>query len=687
MKLPSLAFNREELSHFGEALGKEWLITNGLGGYASSTVLGVNTRKYHGLLVAALNPPGERTVCLSKLDEDVFIGGDLFRLGSNEFADSIYPQGHTLLTGFSVAPFPTFTYQAGEVEVSKTFFMSKGKNAVSVIYKVKNQASIEGKLRVYPMMTCRHFHNTVDRAENPLQFTQKSSRQQSEIAFQNPAATIVCYATEGEFHEEINWVDGLFYRTEAARGESSRDDCFQPGYFELSLSAMSEKVYAITASADFDGQAARETLASIGNTIKEVNFSFFSEQLRLRNLLYGFYGLQPDVPVTDWLSWVLLASDSFVAANAEGKKAVLAGYHWFEPWGRDTFVSLPGLLLVTGRFNAARDILQTFNRYCKYGLIPNFIADKSGELSYNTVDGTLWYINAVLQYLKYTSDFEFVKAELWDSLKTIISSHEKGTAFGIRLDGDGLLMHWGRLTWMDAEANGKAVTPRAGKAVEIQALWYNALCTMQLLAERFGEKTLAESYASMAFKARASFGDMFWNPKLGCLFDVLEQTGADASLRPNQVLAVSLEYPILSSDRWQSLVNVVEREHVTPYGLRTLSPSDPKFLGKCVGDRISRDRAYHNGTIWPWLIGPYISAYLKTQSYNESARESLLQELVVPFFSIGIRQAGLGTISEICDSDPPNMTRGCIAQAWSVAEPLRAYVEDVLMVKPRFEPP
>ena len=685
MKLPALAFNSEELSRFDEALAKEWLITNGLGGYASSTVLGVNTRKYHGLLVAALNPPGERTICLSKLDEDVFVGNDLFRLGANEFADSIYPKGYTLLTGFSAEPFPTFTYNVGTVEVTKTLFMPKNKNAISSIYKASNLSSSECKLRVYPMLTCRHFHTTLDRAENPLQFTQKSSRQQSEITFQNPAATIVCHATEGEFHEEINWVDGLFYRAEAERGESSRDDCFQPGYFEFDLSAMNKNVFAVTSSADFKRQTAWEALNSVGNTINEVNASFGAEQLQRRNLLYGFYGLQPDVPLTDWLSWILLAGDSFVVANVAGKKAVVAGYHWFEPWGRDTFVSLPGLLLVTGRFNAAQDILQTFNQYCKDGLIPNFIADKSGEPVYNTVDGTLWYINAVLQYLKYTGDYEFVHAELWNNLQAIISGHEKGTTFGIRLDGDGLLSHGGRLTWMDAQVNGEAVTPRAGKAVEIQALWYNALCTMRLLAERFGEKALAESYASMANKARASFDAKFWNLKSGCLFDVLEAS-KDASLRPNQVFAISLDYPILDRARWQNVVDVVERELVTPFGLRTLSPSDPKFIGKCIGDRASRDRAYHNGTIWPWLLGPYISAYLKTQNHDRNARANLLQKLVEPFFSVGISQAGLGTISEIYDADSPNKPGGCISQAWSIAEPVRAYVEDVLLVKPHLTP-
>jgi predicted glycogen debranching enzyme len=684
MKLPATAFDQEALSHFSEAIEKEWLITNGLGGYASSTVLGINTRKYHGLLVAALHPPGDRTVCLSKLDEDVFVGNDVYRLGANEFANSVYPQGYTLLNAFSVAPFPTYTYRAGNIGLNKTVFTLKNENAVSVIYKVSNRDGSEAKLRVYPMLTCRHFHTVVDRRINPLEFTQESRGKESETAFQHPTATIICSITEGEYHEKINWVDGLFYRAEAARGEASSDDCFQPGYFELSLPAEEEKEFAVNAAVDLDSQTAREVLDSVGRTIDEVNLSFSRELARQGSLLEDFYGLHPEVSISDWLNWILLAADSFVVNDAAGKKAVIAGYHWFESWGRDTFISLPGLLLVTGRFSEARDILQTYNQYCRNGLIPNFVADKSGEPAYNTVDGTLWYVNAVLQYLKYTGDNAFVQEKLWDNLQAIIDLHERGTSFGIRLDDEGLLMHGSRLTWMDAEVNGKAVTPRARKAVEIQALWYNALRTMQLLADKFGLKTLAEKYAAIANKTRRSFNAKFWNPKESCLFDVLTPDGADASVRPNQVFAASLDFPILGKVRCRRVVDVVNRELVTPYGLRTLSPSDPKFVGKCVGDRVSRDKAYHNGTVWPWLLGPFITAYLKTRGHEKRSRDLVLQKLVLPFFTVGIRQAGLGTLGEIHDSDPPNAPRGCIAQAWSVAEPLRAYVEDVLLVKPRF---
>ena len=684
MKLPDIVFNQEELSRFNEALGKEWLITNGLGGYASSTILGVNTRKYHGLLVAALHPPGDRTVCLSKLDEDVWVGKDFYQLGANEFNDAIYPQGNKLLQSFTIAPFPIFTYALGSTYLQKTVFMPKNKNVVAILYKISNKNDSKADILIYPLLTCRHFHITVDQQRNPLHFSQKSSGSEFEVAFQNPKATFLCRITNGIFNEKINWVQHLFYRAEAARGEANIDDCFQPGCFEVQVPAGEEKEFAVTLAVNYDSQTAKDLLDSIGCPIDQVKASFNQELTQQSNVLQGFYGLHPQVPLTDWLNWVLLAANSFMVNDAAGNKAIVAGYHWFETWGRDTFISLPGLLLVTDRFNSAKDVLQNFMVYLRDGLIPNYVSDSTGESAYNTVDATLWYIKAVHDYLKYTGDYPFVRSKLWGKLQTIISSHEHGTSFNIRLDSDGLLKHGEKLTWMDAQVNGVAVTPRAGKAVEVQALWYNALRSMQSLAVNFADFATAQKYGEMADRARTSFNQKFWNPTLGCLFDVLVPGGVDASVRPNQLFAISLDYPILHADKWRPVVDVVNREHVTSYGLRTLSPSDPKFIGKYLGDRTSRDRSYHNGTIWPWLLGPFISAYSKTMGNDERIRESVLQELLLPFFTNSIRQAGLGTISEICDADQPNLPNGCIAQAWSVAEPLRAYVEDVLLIKPRF---
>jgi predicted glycogen debranching enzyme len=681
--LPSITFGKGAFSRFNEIIEKEWLVTNGLGGYASSTVPGINTRKYHGLLVVALNPPGDRTVCLSKLDEDLFVENEVYRLGSNEFENRIYPEGYKLINQFSIHPFPVYKYDLGKVEVSKTVFLPKNKNSVALIYKLKNTNNFDSKVRLYPLLTCRYFHTVVDRLKAPLYFAIESNGTQVQTTFQRPQATILCRCTEGEFKETVNLVDRLHYHEEALRGEANLDDCFQPGYFELQVPSNSTKEFAVSCAVSQESQEAQDILDSVGKTISDIKASFNQELNQKNKLLTNFYHDHPQVPMSDWLNWIFLAADSFIVKSISGRKAVIAGYHWFEPWGRDTFISLPGLLLVTGKYSDAKDILQNFGQYCKSGLIPNFVADKTGIPVYNTVDGTLWFVNAVLQYIKYTGDYSFVKDELWANLKAIVENHKVGTLFGIGLDEDGLLMHGSRLTWMDAMVGGEEMTPRTGKAVEIQALWFNTLKTMELLAKKFEEPSLAEEYNAMAKQTGESFNKKFWNQQKDCLYDVIAAKGVDASLRPNQIFAISLDFTMLDKDKSQKVVDAVNRELVTPFGLRTLSLDDPQFVGKCFGDRQRRDTAYHNGTIWPWLMGPYVSAYLKVNDYSAQARKQMLENLILPLFTVSIHQGGLGTINEIYDCDPPNDPRGCISQAWSVAEPLRAYVEDILQLKPK----
>jgi predicted glycogen debranching enzyme len=682
MKLPPITYPNESLKRFGEVIAQEWIITNGLGGYTSSTVPGINTRKYHGLLVAALTPPGDRTVCLAKLDEDIITGGVTHRLGSSEFQDVIYPDGYKLIVQFSLEPNPTYRYDIGHVGLTKTVFLPKLKNASVILYRASNKSASDAKIRLFPLLTCRYYHTVIDRMRTPLNFTQESNQSDFQVTFMRPQASIVCSITEGKFVEGFNWIDRLHFRDESSRGEADFDDCFQPGFFDVIVPAGSDKEFAVTCSASHDQKAARQILDSVGKTTQEVDTSLALELKTQEDLLDNFYSSHPLVPVSDWLNWILLAADSFMVQNTEGRKSVIAGYFWFEPWGRDTFISLPGLMLVTGRFGDAKDILQNFMRYLKGGMIPNFVADKTGVPVYNTVDGTLWYVNAVLQYLKYTGDFALVKTELWDKLQSIIENHQKGTMFGICLDRDGLLTHGPRLTWMDAVVEGDMITPRAGKAVEIQALWYNTLKIMEFLADKFDESALARKYSLMAEQTYISFNEKYWNLKLGCLYDVLTPNGPDPALRPNQIFAVSLDYSMLNKETSRRIVDVVNQNLVTPYGLRTLSLDDPKFVGKCMGDRRSRDTAYHNGTIWPWLLGPYITAYLKVNDYSSEARKQAFEQLILPLFTVGIHKGGLGTISEIYDCDPPNLPRGCIAQAWSVAEPLRAYIEDIMQIKP-----
>jgi predicted glycogen debranching enzyme len=683
MTLPAISIVQEKLA-FEEAIRKEWLVTNGLGGYAASTVLGLNTRKYHGLLVAALNPPGDRTVCLAKLDEDILVGNSIYRLGANEFCNAIFPQGYQFLKEFVISPFPKYTYVLPSVEVKKTIFMPKGKNAVTALYKVLNLSASEAKIRVYPLLTCRHFHTVIDRQRNPLFFKQKHKDTEIEVASDFPQATIASRSTAGKFIEKAAWIEHLHYREEAKRGESNIDDCYQPGYIEVQIPNNGERNFAITTVASIDSQKSNKILSALGNTVFEVNAQLKSETMKWQNLIDSFYTSHDAMPASDWLNWILLAADSFLVEWNAKKNAIIAGYYWFETWGRDTFVTLPGLLLTTARFEAARRILLDFMRRSSRGLIPNFVQDKSGESAYNTVDATLWYINAILQYVKYTGDFEFVNQQLWKGLKAIIDSHEKGTEFGIFLDGDNLLAHGPQLTWMDAQDNGKAVTPRAGKAVEIQALWYNALKTMQFLANKFREINLSEQYGHKASEAQKSFNAKFWNNKAGCLFDVVKAVVVDAAIRPNQIIAVALDFSMLNNERSEKILDVVQHELVTPNGLRTRAPTDPKYVGKYYGARRSRDQAYHNGTVWPWLLGPFVTALLKTKGYGRKWLE-YAEKLLLPLFIHQIQEAGLGTLSEIFDGDEPYAPRGCIAQAWSVAEPFRAYVEDISRIRPRYE--
>jgi predicted glycogen debranching enzyme len=686
MRLPSISLGKETLSNFENAIRKEWIITNGLGGYASSTVLGINTRKYHGLLVAAFRPPGDRRVCLAKLDAEVKIENNIYPLSANEFQNGIFPRGYMFLKEFSVSPFPSYTYTVEGVEVQKTIFMPYEKNVVITIYKILNRNDFKVEIRVFPLINWRHFHSVTNRWEIPWHFVQKGEDKEVDIRFGAPQSTLMITTTKGHYLATGKWIEKMYYREEAKRGESCLDDCYQLGCFQIDVKAKENGKFAITAVADRNEGYAQKVLAEMPVTLYDIEALYEQETKRRENSLTKFYEKHENIQAKDWLDWIILATNMFTVKGINFKKnSVIAGYHWFGTWGRDTFISLPGLMLVTGRFEDARQVFLTFKNQCKNGLIPNFFPDRAGGPAYNTVDATLWYVNAVLQYLKYTGDFRFVQEKLWETLKTIIENYARGTAFNIHVDSDGLLHHGSQLTWMDAAIDGQPITPRAGKAVEVQALWYNALKIMGLLANRFKEKDQAERYAEMAGKARKSFVEKFWNPEKNCLFDVISEHGKDDSLRPNQIIAVALEFTMLDDIKNENIIDVVHRELLTPYGLRTLARNDPKYVRVYAGDRRSRDKAYHNGTVWPWLLGQFTTAFLKTKGYTEYRREYALKHFLKPLFTEQTFKAELGTISEIFDGAPPHIPRGCVAQAWSVAEPFRAYVEDIMRVRPKWE--
>jgi len=690
--LPKITRESKDLSDLEKALKTEWLVTNGLGGYASSTVLGVNTRKYHGLLVAAFNPPVDRRVLLTRLDEEVQVNKKTYLLGANELRDrGFQPEGYHYLADFSLAPLPTFAYKVDEgIQLKKTVFMPCGKNATVVIYEASNASEDDVLVSVVPLVNSRHFQSVTEKDAATQGFTQKPSSQG--VTVQPPPAsplssTQTLLSAEGRYKAgRGEWIE-TFLRVDASRGESSLDNSYKLGAFEFHVAPRQNKKFSVIAVGGKNENDTQNVLSALYKNSKGIDELYIAELKRREEFLNDFQKRYSDVQVEDWLKWLILATDTFIVERQSTQtKSVIAGYHWFEDWGRDSLISLPGLTLVTGRFTDARQILLTFKRYCSKGVIPNRFPDSAGDKPvYNTVDSTLWYFDSVLQYLKYTNDLRFIREELWSTLEAIIENHVKGTVFNIHVDQDSLVSHGPQLTWMDAAPYGKPVTPRDGKAVETQALWYNALKTMQLLATRFGETEKAQEYRSMAEKTRKGFTEKFWNPEKNCLFDVVNDGLRDSSLRPNQIIAVSLDFTMLDSVEARQIVETVQKRLWGVYGLKTLSDDDPRYKGRCRGDWMQRDNAYHNGTVWPWLLGPFVKAFLKLKTHEAEWRSFAFKNFLQPLFQEEIFQAGLGTVSEVFDGDPPHEPNGCIAQAWSVAEPFRAYVEDVLLKRPPHE--
>jgi len=688
MDLPKIYIGFDVLSNFSRAIQTEWIATNGLGGYASSTVLGINTRKYHGLLVASLNPPVDRWVFVTKLDEEVQIENKTYPIGSNEFRHGIQPMGYRFLSSFSLAPFPTYSYHVRGVQLQKTIFMPYEKNATIVGYRVLNLNENNASIRILPLINYRHFHSITNKDKSTFRFIQKPFENGVAIQLSPPTSTLIIFSTYGQYLTSGGkWIEDMYFQADDSRGESCLDDNFQPGCFELNVAPRERKKFYVFAIVGKSESEAQNLLLSLHEGPVSINDLYEQEFKRQKGLLIRFQEQYINIKMEDWLKWLILTTNSFIVHRESTKtKSVIAGYHWFEDWGRDSLISLPGLTLVTGRFEDAKDILLTFKYYCHMGIVPNRFPDQAGNNPvYNTVDATLWYFNAVLQYIKYTGDLDFVQEELWNTLQSMIEHHVQGTLYDIRVDEDGLITHGPQLTWMDAIINGSPITRRDGKAVEIQALWYNALKTMELLATHLNQKEEAKEYSTMAERAKESFREKFWDSHMGCLFDVVHKEQRDLSLRPNQVIAISLDFSMPDKAMREAIVETVWKRLWGRYGLKTLPEDDPRYVGKYLGDRFHRDNAYHNGTVWPWLLGPFITAFLKVKNYEERWRIFAFKNFLQPLFQEEVFQAGLGTISEIFDGDPPHTSQGCIAQAWSVAEPLRAYVEDVLLKRPPHE--
>jgi predicted glycogen debranching enzyme len=658
MTMLPIELDRSVCGNQSEASSREWLETNGIGGFACSTIIGLNTRRYHALLTAATKPPVGRVVLLSKVEETLVLGDQRFELGANRYqGDVIHPRGFEYLDSFRLDPFPVFRYRCGDdVQVEKTVLLVQGENTVVVQYELLGD--LHGRacsLEIRPLIAFRDYHGTTH-ANNAIR---------RDVDVQPGMAKITPYPDLPSLHFAHNahsidtsgfWFYNFEYERERERGLDFLEDLFSP--FMLRF--------------DFAENSAASIIAS---TLRHATEE--APQLRDQEVQRRAY-IAKASPVEDRFATVLAcAADQFIVARGD-QKSVIAGYPWFGDWGRDTMISLPGLTLVTGRFEDARNILRAFARSIDRGMLPNRFPDSGETPEYNTVDATLWMFHAVHELVRYTGDYDFVRSELYQPLAGIISWHERGTRYGIHLDSDGLI-NAGQpgiaLTWMDARVGDWVVTPRQGKPVEIQALWHNALRVMAHLASVFGDGADYARYTALADRARERFVQVFWNDATGCLYDVVNPDGAaDASIRPNQIFAVSLPYPLLTGEQALRVVDVLEWELLTPYGLRTLSPRDPNYRGRYDGDPRSRDGAYHQGTVWPWLLGPFLTSYVKVHGHTPESR-GRADRFLDPLRA-HLREAGLGQISEVFDGDAPHRPGGCFAQAWSVAEVLRTYIED-----------
>lgn len=653
---PTLAFGREVCGDLAAAEGREWLVTNGLGGYASGTLAGSLTRRYHGLLIAALQPPLGRTLLLTKFDETVTYDGQTYPLSTNRWAGGVVePAGHLHLERFRLeGTMPVWTYACADALLEKRIWMEPGANTTYVRYEVR-RASLPLALSIKAIVNYRDHHgNTHAGTWQPAIVPVPSGLRVTAFEGAAPLHLLSAGATAAA---QAEWYRGYWLGLESYRGLDPVDNNLYAGHFEATLGpGDSLTLVASTEPApDLDGKAAYD-----------------------RRLAYeaGLLAASELADAPARVGQLVLAANQFIVRRAVGDHlgghSVIAGYHWFGDWGRDTMIALPGLTLATGQPEVAASILRTFAAFVDRGMLPNRFPDQGETPEYNTVDASLWYFEAIRAYhAEQPAGDTALLRELYPALQEIIDWHRRGTRYGIHVDpADGLLVSGEegvQLTWMDAKVCNWVVTPRTGKVVEINALWYNGLRVMADVARKLGEP--AAEYDGLAGQVQASFG-RFWNDELGYCYDVIDGPGGDdASLRPNQLLAVSLHHSPLDHTRQRAVVDVCARHLLTSHGLRSLAPGDAAYVGHYGGDRRRRDAAYHQGTVWAWLMGPFVSAHLRV--YGDRALARFYLEPLLDHLASGC----VGSINEIFDGDAPFTPRGAIAQAWSVAEVLRAWQE------------
>jgi len=632
---------------FNSLIQKEWLETNGLGGYASGTVSGAHSRRYHGLLVAALHPPVGRMVVVSKLDETIVVGENRIELGCNQYSGAIHPDGFKHLSDFNRDLFPEFYFKADGIEIKKTIAAVHGENSTLILYEVIN-APKAFALELLPLYSCRDFHSTTHANGGVGQsylfdegiFRTKNYPDCPELFIQVPGSNFI---------ENKCWYYNFEFAVEQYRGLEFREDLYTHGRFSIQLKK-GDKLGIIISTEDPKGKDA---------------FSIFAKEKERR------ISVAKELTNDGSLRRLALAADQFIVKRGD-LKTVIAGYHWFSDWGRDTMIALPGLCLVTKRFDDAKNILKAFADSVSDGMLPNRFPDYGEAPEYNTVDATLWFFHAIYQYYKYTTDKEFIK-KLIPILDDIIAWHYKGTRYNIHVDQEYQLLYAGehgvQLTWMDARVGDWVVTPRMGKPVEINALWYNALCIMNYLLDELGSHE--KNYLDKSRKVLKSFNDQFWNEQQGCLYDFVNGSERNDDLRPNQLYAISLPFPLLEKERAQQVLKIVTERLLTSKGLRSLSHDNKDYRPIYGGDQWHRDSAYHQGTVWSFLLGPYIDALVKVKE----AKGKLEAVKILNQFFEHLDEACVGSVSEIFDADAPHTSRGCIAQAWGVAEVLRVSIE------------
>ena len=642
--------SRDDCVNTETATRKEWLDTNGLGGYASSTVINCHTRKYHGLLVAALKEPKGRFVLLSKVETSLVANGKEFFLSSNKFPGVYHPTGHQFMEGFEQGLCPVVTYRIGDALISKTVMMVHGENTVLLCYELL-EGKVKPTLRIRPLLAYRDIHKLT--RENmflrPKSYPEKNGRKIQ--PYEGMPPLYMGTNRTSEFFPGPKWLYSFEHLMERLRGFDYQEDLFCPGMFETVLERGKPVIFA--ASVEPLGNLERQRKKELARREAE------------------FEACQDRVKQVQMLKYV---SGQFLIRNPSGFASVIAGYHWFGEWGRDTMISLPGLTFHAGRREFGEEVLAAYAGLERDGLLPNYLDQNSEHLAYNSVDASLWFFWAAQEYLKARGAKTFIMGKVYPALRSIVAAHLDGRVPLCGLDGDGLL--WAgnqdtQLTWMDAKAYGKPVTPRHGAAVEINALWYNALrFFLELAGKGKADRELAARASEAADRLAANFTRRFWNEDDNCLADVVNDSGQDRSIRPNQVFAVSLPHSMLDLAQMRGVIRAVQNHLLTPCGLRTLAPRSERYSPFYEGDADSRDSAYHQGMVWPWLAGHFGEALLR-QAEDRQGAKAFLRTYFKPILRAFPADFGISSVPELYTGNPPHFPKGAIAQAWSVAEMVR----------------